>query len=386
MKFFLIQLLRLVSILIFVSGALTVIVIVLASRKAGVYYRDPHFWEHVLYIGLIFFIAVMAIAVGRKGFIYSGSKLIEYRSKKYKKYDNNNSLHNSEGNPNSLDYLPKNIVLYLRCFQDDNVTSNTIEAEQINNISIPGIRTIEEQISAAFKIAGEIFALDDPLSVLPSPGALKFKEADENWKRTIWLLMEKANAIIFLLGDSESFWWEVENAFENSFHNKLVILIPGNRQLMENFAGKIHKITGHDITNLLPKESSNYIIDSALYFENGKEPKLIPVQSIKINRENNLMPLTPKLRVALKPFFSQLGIKWLPPSLPYNAYRDILITSWVTFLSVFVSIRDNMWDFKFLDHSPLFGIFLILFFIGSIVSFLVTMNRYFFQPYVNGKY
>ncbi|CAM1344499.1 hypothetical protein [Tenacibaculum amylolyticum] len=99
-------------------------------------------------------------------------------------------------------------VLYLRPFDFD-------EDDQIKNIggiSHTGFevkKTIESQISSAFKKVGKVISISNPKLDLQVLGSTKYKANQDNWKESVEQLIRESQIVVVTLGTSDSIIWEI---------------------------------------------------------------------------------------------------------------------------------------------------------------------------------
>src|SRR5215211_123180 len=97
-------------------------------------------------------------------------------------------------------------VLYLRSFSDDKMIARAI-----------GFKSVEQEMKLV------LFDIGPPTD----PGAARLYASQEHWKEKAREEMSKAQLVIIRIGDSPSFWWEVEEAIKKRVRlQRLVFLIP----------------------------------------------------------------------------------------------------------------------------------------------------------------
>ncbi len=112
-------------------------------------------------------------------------------------------------------------VLLLRSFNDDDLVDPTFTATyQI----VPG--RYEARLLKALAPLGPAVALGRPGERDPETGALRLYVKDEHWQRAIAYLMDRAAAVIAVVGSSPGLWWEIELAVRNAPLERLLFFFP----------------------------------------------------------------------------------------------------------------------------------------------------------------
>src|SRR5215211_4673777 len=108
-------------------------------------------------------------------------------------------------------------VLYLRSFSDDKMIARAI-----------GFKSVEQEMKLVLFDIGPFIAFAEPNNEPPTdPGAARLYASQEHWKEKAREEMSKAQLVIIRIGDSPSFWWEVEEAIKKRVRlQRLVFLIP----------------------------------------------------------------------------------------------------------------------------------------------------------------
>jgi hypothetical protein len=97
-------------------------------------------------------------------------------------------------------------VLYLRSFHSDGrqVTSSWVMPS--------ASETFEERLAGVLGRYGPVIAVGRPRERLPELGAARFYVDDAHWQEQVSDLMTQASAVVFLVGSSSGFFWELETA------------------------------------------------------------------------------------------------------------------------------------------------------------------------------
>jgi hypothetical protein len=126
--------------------------------------------------------------------------------------------------PRALDVLSRGDrapVVLLRCFDDDDLIDP----------SFPGTYSIapgryEDRLVKALRRIGPAVALGRPGEPVPELGAAKLYVNNEYWQEAIRYLLEKAGAVVAIVGKSQGLWWEIELALSRIPPDKLIFFFP----------------------------------------------------------------------------------------------------------------------------------------------------------------
>ena len=111
-------------------------------------------------------------------------------------------------------------ILYLRSFDDEDIvdlTSRTVPG---------GLLRSEEALCRAFRKIGPVIAIGRPLENLPEVGAARLYVDDRNWQRAVLYFLQRAGAIIIIVGNSPGVWWEIETAMKRADRTRLLFFFP----------------------------------------------------------------------------------------------------------------------------------------------------------------
>jgi hypothetical protein len=220
-------------------------------------------------------------------------------------------------------------VLYLRSFKDDSIAAQPT----VNSAVLPWPATEEQQLAFAMSKLGPFVAIGRPGEALPELGAARLYVSDDEWQDTVTALMSQAQLVIMRAGESEGFWWEVQRAEQLVRPERLLFLIPYGEKQYEIFRQRAQKY--------LPCHLPEYSVQKCflqygslkglLYFgpdwtphfidlwKKAKLPLMMRIRAVEARK-----PVATALKIALRPIFEQLHIKWtLPP------IRRGVIVSWV---------------------------------------------------------
>ena len=124
--------------------------------------------------------------------------------------------------------------------------------------------------------------------------------------------MLRAQLVIFRVGRGDGLWWEIEEAMDIIKPEKIIFLIPDDDPVFQNFRQKLQRLIPHNIPDFICEEEISTTIEAILYFGPDRTPYLSPLKDAGF-RMNLSQPLKPMLRIALKPVYNQLNLRWTPP-------------------------------------------------------------------------
>jgi hypothetical protein len=115
-------------------------------------------------------------------------------------------------------------VLYLRSFDDDAVPDLT---ESLAPLGPRGARrSIEMRLSQVFKGLGPVISIGRPGERLPEIGANRFYVSDDDWQEAVLYFLERAVAVVILVGRSTGVTWEIKTALRTVPHQKVLFVFP----------------------------------------------------------------------------------------------------------------------------------------------------------------
>lgn len=230
----------------------------------------------------------------------------------------------------------KPYTLYLRAFGVE------LETNEVDILTPQGGVTFsfvspEEAVSQALAGIAPGVAIGKPGDKYPPRGMQRlYVEADddEKWRQVVIEGMKHANLVVIRAPEpkpghaGDGLWWEIEQSAKHVRPERLLILLP--------FATTEADGLLTDRTpeyNAFRKEAEKYwpcrlpdyygvrttislALTGLLYFSADWTPHIASLASIRIpplrKRANNLAPA---MKIALKPVYQQLGVRWTPPPL-----------------------------------------------------------------------
>ncbi|HYV10105.1 MAG TPA: hypothetical protein VE980_04275 [Pyrinomonadaceae bacterium] len=218
-------------------------------------------------------------------------------------------------------------VLYLRSFFDDKMLARAI-----------GFKSIEQEMKLVLFDIGPFIAFAEPNNEPPTdPGAARMYASQEEWKEKARKEMLKAQLVIIRIGDSPSFWWEVEEAIKIKVRpERLVFLIPPEKMEVryEGFRQRASKWLSYQLPEYKRRWSPNGPPGGILYFEPDGTPHIREFKIIWF-RQTFWNLFAASLKFALKPVYEQLGVEWRKPPVQLMQVLYMLVLFLLAMLVVY---------------------------------------------------
>jgi len=231
-------------------------------------------------------------------------------------------------------------ILYLRSFDDDAVPDQTGAV-----IPFGPQQTIEMRLVEAFAALGPVVSIGRPGERLPELGANRFYVSDDDWQQAVRYFLERAAAVIILVGRSMGVAWEIETALHTVPRQKLLFVFPYLLPKEKRSLGRTLKETirlrgrGNDsvskalLADLREEQEARYqsfcdrfgqVVSVELPgrltghifldFATGGQPRLLPSrQPLFIRRRRDRQGLTLDYRRTLRPFLEKLQNRPIAP-------------------------------------------------------------------------
>jgi hypothetical protein len=227
---------------------------------------------------------------------------------------------------------PRSPVLYLRPFRDDPAGARLLASAGGIVFWVFPERSEEDLFARALAKLGPFLAIGEPGQAFRQIGAARLHVRAESWKEVVRALVRRARLVVLRCGEGEGFWWETELAFRTLEPQRLLLLVPFDRDGYERFCRRAQK---HLPAPLPPfpesvHESLTGISWGALYFR----PDWRPEWAI-FAPQPGFMAYHFHRRIVgqLWPMAEQLGLSWgrwlLPSSLRSVAIRIAVVTGFL---------------------------------------------------------
>ncbi|MDQ3802307.1 MAG: hypothetical protein M3416_00400 [Acidobacteriota bacterium] len=200
-------------------------------------------------------------------------------------------------------------VLYLRSFKDDETTS------RLSNLS-----TEEQELATVMLEIGPFVAFGEPGEKFPDPGAARMYVAEGSWQSEVENLMSRARLVVARVGNTNSFWWEMSRAVHLVRPERLLLLVPEDKDVYEEFRRKAKGVFPCQLPDHKFRPSrfasfkSHISLEGFLYFEPDWTPRLQRFKTPNL-RQNYWAPGVPTFKTALRPVYERLGVEWERPPL-----------------------------------------------------------------------
>ena len=214
--------------------------------------------------------------------------------------------------------------------------------------------TEEEAIAYALNDIGPLIAIGAPEETLPSLGAARMYVENEKWREAVLDLLGRAAVVIMRIGGTPGFWWEFETVMQRVKPEKLVLLIPRDQALYEEFRLASHNLmptplpalTGLDRSWMPRKWATSNLLKAVILFDSKWAASVVDVQTLRLPllRRGGRKGMAPVLRTALRPVYQNAGLRWTGP--PINretvfilGYAVVSMVGLVVGLTVWLSYR-----------------------------------------------
>ena len=115
-------------------------------------------------------------------------------------------------------------ILYLRSFDDDELADLTDLADSSG--LLPVISTYEQRLKKALVKIGPMISIGRPGEALPQLGSSRFYVSDAEWRVAIQHFLERAVAVVIMMGPTEGLMWEIETALRRTAPDRLLFFFP----------------------------------------------------------------------------------------------------------------------------------------------------------------
>ena len=224
-------------------------------------------------------------------------------------------------------------VLYLRSFRDDTAGARSTPA---GNGLPASLATEEEQIERALRAFGPVVAVGSPTEYLPPPGVARFYPA--NWRASVLHLMAQAQLVVLRIGASEGLWWEIEQVAARVDPKQVILLIPADRRLFDEFRQRASERLGWRLPEYTCRRGPYGSLSGYVMFEAGWVPRYVPF-GIPRHRRGGPHLMTSMLTMSLGPVYKRLGVPWQPPAISplgimmWTIHKSVEVTLALTLLS-----------------------------------------------------
>lgn len=119
---------------------------------------------------------------------------------------------------------PRAPVLYLRSFDDEDLPDPTFRGGSLRNPFIP--QRYEQAIVSVLRRVGPVISIGIPRERRAELGAARLYVRDEHWRPAVQYFVQNCAAIVVVMGQTQSLWWEVDFALSNVQRERLLFFFP----------------------------------------------------------------------------------------------------------------------------------------------------------------
>ena len=240
---------------------------------------------------------------------------------------------------------PRPPVLYFRPFASD--------ATAGKSVTFTSWFTEEEELAKVMNEIGPVIGIGAPKETMPELGAARFYADDSEWQNAVAYLLARARLVVLRIGRTDGFWWELKNTLSHRKPEELLLLVPRDEQLYEDFRRNSRELIPCDLPRLT---GWNYrklwrgSLMAAIFFDPDWVPNIVEVQtySLPFFRRWPAYPLVPVLQMALRPLYEHLGLPWKRPGVSWRLIMTLC--SFALFLGV-IALQVSMRNGDYLRES-----------------------------------
>jgi hypothetical protein len=228
---------------------------------------------------------------------------------------------------------PRPPVLYFRPFAADSTAGKAV--------TFTSWFTEEEELAMVMNEIGPFIGIGAPNEALPEVGAARFYAPDSEWQNAVQYLLGRARLVVLRIGRTDGFWWELKNTLTHRKPEELLLLIPRDEQLYEDFRRNSRDLLPCDLPRLT---GWNYhklwrgSLMAAIFFDPDWVPNIVELQTYSLSffRRSPAYPLVPVMKMALGPLFQHLGLPWKRPGI---SWRLIMTLAGIALLAGVMALR-----------------------------------------------
>lgn len=217
-------------------------------------------------------------------------------------------------------------ILYLRSFVADKQTKKMV--------SFSTLHSEEEALVEVMSELAPVYAIGDPKDKEMPLGASRIYVSDDKWKSIVEDMSRRAIIVILRLGETDSFWWEVDTILKTVPLEKVLFIVPSNRKFNE--VSRLYKKlldNNIDIGNLgvTVDKKKRGSISSFLFFKEH-EPKVVDIYIPRFTRI--FLSYENIIRKALSDFRDDFHLSKFKFSIKKIRVFQILLVTSLLFMSI----------------------------------------------------
>ena len=222
---------------------------------------------------------------------------------------------------------PRPPVLYLRSFGAD---SQILVGEEgrfsiATFFNYTATLSPEQELALILGQLGPVVAIGRPGERLPELGAARRYVSDDEWRDVVTTWMSEAALVVFRAGETESVWWEIEQALTRCPRQRVVIVQLGAPESLASFQRRFDATFGAPVEHPAPRLSwpdtvltrlflwTRVSPGRVIYFDHAGAPQAVPMLLHFTWHGFVQAPYRPyrdPLRTTFRAVFAQLGLPW----------------------------------------------------------------------------
>lgn len=242
---------------------------------------------------------------------------------------------------------PRPPVIYMRSFKDDPAAAMPVLSGP------PGwallfpkeLVTEEEIVTNILNGFGPTVTIGRPGEGLRELGAARLYVSEHEWHERIGTLMQSSKLVVLRLGQTEGFWWELEQAIGKMRPEQLLVFVPlvRDKTVRETIRRRAEAVFPKPLPEFTRSDSRVAGVGTLrgiLYFDPDWTSHYIDltrrIWTLKtLPRYLGFGKPSAKLKYALQPVFVNHAVQWTPP--PVRKFATTLVGIWcVAALSIVV--------------------------------------------------
>lgn len=230
-------------------------------------------------------------------------------------------------------------VIYMRSFKDDTAASAAVLSGPPGWVFFfpKELATEEEILARILNDFGPVVTIGRPGEDLRQLGAARMYVSDQEWRDKVSSLIGIARLVVLRLGQTEGFWWELENALKQMNPHQLIILVPliRDRAARETIRRRVEALFAKPLPEFTRAASRIAGVGSLrgyLYFDPDWTSHYVDmtrrIWTLKtLPRFLGFGKPSAKLKYAFQPVYASHAVRWTPP--PVRRVATTLCAIWL---------------------------------------------------------
>lgn len=199
-------------------------------------------------------------------------------------------------------------VVYLRSFAADRRVADAHMVDGFIQLS-----TEEEQFAKVLHAFGPVVAIGDPREKLPTLGADRVYVGNEAWQKKVLGLLSTAHLVLLRLSPTAGVQWELQQVVGQVDPSRFLLFLPLGYKYPA-----LKAMAETWLPKPLPKPPRRRTrigtLQGIVRFHPDWTPEFVPAR-FAFMRMSLRTPISPHLKIMLRPVFEQLGVRWTPPAI-----------------------------------------------------------------------